>query len=168
LQGSDAAGHVLPNKLPFAFVPNSLQEACQWGDEPPNGAWQSAHALVTLAGHLADVLADADRTAANNSPAAAGRSAAAAGSAGAAAAAAAAAGVAADTRPAGPAGGEGSPSTEAEGRAAWRAYTAAAGQPGLDELVGTAVTGAVAVANWAVVVLERVQRLGYPNRLEKA
>jgi hypothetical protein len=146
-----------------------LQEACRWGDEPTDGAWQAAHALVTLAGHLADVLADGDRLAAGSGAAAVGRSAAAAGSAAAAAAPAAAAGVAADDRPAGPAGGERSSSTEAEAQAAWRAYTAAAVQPDAGDLVATAADGAVAVASWAVDVLERVQRLGvYPNRLEKA
>ena len=158
--------------LPQVFVSTCSQAHCDWGDEPPDGAWQSAHALVTLAGHLADVLADADRTAAGSSAAAAGSSTTA-GSSAAPAEPAAAAGMAANARPAGPAGGmqaggRGSAPTEAEDHAAWRAYTAAASQPSLDELAGTAVTVGVAVSNWAVVVLERVQRLDYPNRLEKA
>jgi hypothetical protein len=140
-----------------------LQAKCSWGNEPPNGAWQSAHALVTLAGQLADVLADADRTAAGSSAAAAGSSAAAA------AQPAAAAGTAADAYPA--CGDR--PSTEAEDCAARRGYTAAVGQPVLDELVGNAVTGAVVVAGWAANVLKQVQRDGagvsvYSNRLEKA
>jgi hypothetical protein len=163
--------------LQQVFVSTCSQAHCDWGDEPPDGAWQSAHALVTLAGHLADVLADADRTAAGSSAAAAGSSTTA-GSSAAPAAAAAAAGVAADARPAGPAGGMqagggGSAPTEAEDHAAWRAYTAAASQPSLEELAGTAVTGAVAVAGWAANVLKQVQRDGagvsvYSNRLEKA
>lgn len=120
--------------------------------------------MVTLAGHLADVLADADRMAAGSSAAAAGSSAASA-------AGPTAAGVAADGLPAGPAGGGASPSTEAEGQAAWRAYTAGV-QPDLGELVRTAADGAVVAAGWAAGVLERVQCGGpgvsvFSTRLEK-
>ena len=153
--------------LPQVFVLTCLQAHCDWGDEPPDGAWQSAHALVTLAGHLADVLADADRTAAGSSAAAAGSSRIA-GSSAAPAEPAAAAGMAADARPAGPAGGGGTSPNDVEPQAAWRAYTAAAGQPGLDEMVGTAAAGAGVVAGWAKDVLKRVQRIGvYANRLDK-
>jgi hypothetical protein len=147
---------ILPKRATARMPSNSLQGDCQWGDEPPDGAWQSAHALVTLAGHLADVLADADRMAAGSSTA----SGAAAPAAEPATKPAAAAGAAANSPSAGPADdGAGSPTT-AERQAAWQACTAAAGQPDTSELVVTAAAGAVVVASWAVSVLERVRSRG--------
>ena len=157
---------ILPNAASYVVISNCLQAHCDWGTEPPGGAWQAAHALVTLAGHLADVLADADRTAAGSSAAAAGSTAAPA------AEPASAAGVAAGDQPAGTTGSGGSSPTEAEHQAAWLVYTAAAVQPDLGELVRTAVDGAVVAASWAADVLGRVQCGGpgvsvYTNRLEK-
>ena len=171
------AGCILPDLPPHLFIRNCSQAHCDWGTEPPGGAWQAAHAMVTLAGHLADVLADADRAAAGSSSTAARSSAAVAGSRAAPAAGpAAAGGVTADAIPAGPtgSGGGGSPTdvTDADSQAAWRAHTAAAVQPDTSGLVVLAVAGAVVVTSWTAAVLERVHGHGagvsaYSDRLER-
>lgn len=136
-----------------------------WGSEPPSGSWAAAHALVTLAGRLTDALPEADSTAGSSAaPAAdaagpagtAGDSPSAAGdTAGPSADAAAAAGTAADSVSA--AGREAALPTEAHPEANQQAYRTKA-QPALAELLRTAVAGAVAMARWAMAVLQAVQR----------